>query len=544
MSKFNNIKKLNLLNSVIISIKYLLWIVFFIFQGRAIELAVTKKEIFDQLMISLVLFVTLKMFVVLCDALQSFILEYFKNIAMNEQWQTHFPKKIYRDMINKDNEVNLLFLDYFPALYDINSTLFSNNFTLITIFSFTILAFLYEGFSFGIISLPVVFFMNFFSKKIYVRKINQLNTVLFNTKSQALEWIKQYFMAYKEISKIWHNKILSLWSIEVYKPYFESTKKQTILVLYRDIITHFFVEFPFMINSAVIIVAVYYGYLSLEEMFVWIGFCQFMIQASNNYIQNQIAKEKNHIIKEKIDEILNHFRQPNTHLFSNTLIKKIDECVVTMKDGTKNILGIKPKIYLIQGDNGTGKSTLMNLILGHERADIIPDNPKFNQIINLRKSDEIRLIERESVIFNNLLDFNAQICGPITQEARTWRNKAHRTMHHLFDYDLRASWTRIFDNLECEYNNRTEVIFSSGEKVIFSFIRFLASWEPSVSLLIVDECDSFLDRERKILFAKTIQCLAKHMAIYISSHDKEFKNILLNDYAVTKNNPEILPVPG
>ena len=117
MSKFNNIKKLNLLNSVIISIKYLLWIVFFILQGHAIELAVTKKEIFDQLMIALVLFVTLKMFVVLCEALQSFTLEYFKNNAMNEQWQTHFPKKIYRDMTNKDNEVNLLFFDYFPAAY-------------------------------------------------------------------------------------------------------------------------------------------------------------------------------------------------------------------------------------------------------------------------------------------------------------------------------------------------------------------------------------------------------------------------------------------
>ena len=187
---------------------------------------------------------------------------------------------------------------------------------------------------------------------------------------------------------------------------------------------------------------------------------------------------------------------------------------------------------------------LMHLILGYERANIIPDNLKFNQIINLRKFDEIRLIERESVIFNNLFDFNAQICGPITQKVITWRNRAHDTMHHLFDYDLRESWAKIFDTLECEYNNRTEVIFSSGEKVIFSFIRFLVSWEPSVSLLIVDECDSFLDRERKILFAKTVQCLAKHMAIYISSHDKEFKNILLSDYTVTKNNPEILPVPG
>ena len=542
MIKFSNIKKLNLLNSVIISIKYLLWIVFFIFQGRAIELAVTKKEIFDELMITLVLFVILKMFVVLCDALQCFILEHFKNNAMNEQWQTHFPKKIYRDMTNKDNEVNLLFFDYFPAMYDINNTIFNNNFTLITIFSLTIFAFLYEGFSFGIISLPVIFLMNFFSKKIYVRKINQLNTVLFNTKSQTLEWIKQYFMAYKEISKIWHNKILSLWSIEIYKPYYESTKKQTILVLYRDIITHFFVEFPFMINSAAIIVAVYYDYLSLEEMFVWIGFCQFMIQASNNYIQNQIVREKNHIIKEKIGEILNHFRQPNVHLFSNALIEKIDECEVIMKDGTKNILGIKPKIYLIQGDNGTGKSTLMHLILGYERANIIPDNLEFNQLINLRKLDEIRLIERESVIFNNLFDFNSQICGPITLKTSAWRNRAHRTMHQLFDYDLKESWTQIFDNLEYEYNNRAEIIFSSGEKVIFSFIRFLVSWEPSVSLLIIDECDSFLDRERKILFAKTVQCLAKHMAIYISSHDKEFKNIVLNDYSVAKKYQGILPV--
>jgi hypothetical protein len=42
----------------------------------------------------------------------------------------------------------------------------------------------------------------------------------------------------------------------------------------------------------------------------------------------------------------------------------------------------------------------------------------------------------------------------------------------------------------------------------------------------------------------SLRCLAKHMSIYISSHDKEFKKIVLSDYTVTKNHPEILPVPG
>ena len=53
-------------------------------------------------------------------------------------------------------------------------------------------------------------------------------------------------------------------------------------------------------------------------------------------------------------------------------------------------------------------------------------------------------------------------------------------------------------------------------------MRFFCSWNEYVKLLIVDECDAFLDYENKQLFTQTLSELSKYMAIYISFHSLDF----------------------
>lgn len=526
MYKFKNSTKVNFLNASSVLLKYSLWIVFFVMQGRSIDLAVSKRDLLSKLIFTLGLLIILKMIVILLDALMIFFLEFFKNDEIYSQWKIKFPGKVYRDTALKDHEINQLFFDYLPSLFELQTMVSNNIFTLVTIFLFAILVFLYENFSIGVLFLPLVFFSNFLSRKIYLDKLNILNNIEINQKSQILQWIKQYFLSYKEISKIWNNKNLILWSQEAYKPYFENKKSKVLLTLNRDILTHFFVEFPFMLNTCMIIIAVYYSYLSLEEMFVWIGFGQFMIQVSNNYIDNQVYKQRIDILQNKICLIFSYFYEKKSAIEVSDLINIKNEYEILMQDGTKNIIGLSPKIYLIKGNNGAGKSTLMEQLMGYERINFFKNSMIFKDLVNQINPMDIRLIERDSIVFENLLNFNSQIFGPYYKDELTWKDICYKNSQYLFNDELTKKWINIFENLEYEYNNRIEKKFSSGEKVVFSFIRFLASWNSNVKVLIVDECDAFLDITNKRLFAETLNVLSKHMAVYISSHDKEFLSLL------------------
>ena len=92
-------------------------------------------------------------------------------------------------------------------------------------------------------------------------------------------------------------------------------------------------------------------------------------------------------------------------------------------------------------------------------------------------------------------------------------------MIKLLDERLANQWMKIFLSLEWNFINRKEKLLSSGEKIILSFARFFASWDRNVKLLIIDECDSFLDKVNREFFIEAVSCICLHMAVYISSHD-------------------------
>ena len=198
-----------------------------------------------------------------------------------------------------------------------------------------------------------------------------------------------------------------------------------------------------------------------------------------------------------------------------------------MQDGNVNRLSLEPGLYHIKGGNGSGKSTLMNAILGYERKDYDFKSDNFSYLVNKIDQNKVRVIDREAVIFDCFIKFTNQVCGPEASYP-TWLEPVSYSLSELLTVDLANAWMKVFKDLELEYTGRKDKILSSGERVVLSLMRFFSSWRRDVNLLIVDECDSFLDPEKKTLFINTVNELARHMAVYISCHDRLLSDALKN----------------
>jgi len=525
--KFNELRKLKTITGIIVFIKYSLWCYFFILQGKAIELAIERNKLQKELIYTLVGFILVKMVVMLCDIFQKFFIEYYKNMELKRQWSSHLPKAIYSDNHNKKNDINVLFFDYLPKLFEFKITLLLNKATIFSVFTLTTIAFIYTEFFLGIVALSLVFVLNYLSKNIFVKKIDYYQKESYHSKITILNWIEQYFSSYREISKNWQGIANTSWKNEVYKKYFISKKNQIAFYLYRDLLAQILVELPFLLNTSIVILGVYYEYLSLTQLFVWVGFSQFMINASNAYLENKITKKQVDTLSEHTVSILQNFNsQPSKDLIKNKSSDFLFSEVV-MQDDEINKLSLEPGLYHIRGGNGSGKSTLMNIVLGYERRDYDFNSTNLVYLINNIDSNKIRVIDREAVIFDCFTDFHSQILGPVAIHTR-WQEIILHSLNQLLPTNLVKEWMKVFIALEIEYIGRKDKILSSGERVILSLIRFFCSWDKKVNLLIIDECDSFLDHEKKVLFINTVNELAKHMAVYISCHDKVLSTKLEN----------------
>lgn len=516
--KFNKLVKLKTITAAIVFAKYLLWSVFFILQGKAIDLAIEKGNVSKQLVYTLFGYVTVKMVVMISDIVQKFLMERYKNIELKEQWNIHFPTNIYNDSQSNKSNINVLFFDYLPRLFELEVSSVINTVVIYCVFTLTLTAFFYTGFFWGILALLFVFVLNFISKNIYVKKIDNCHKETYDNKIKILNWVEQYFYSYREISKNWQGIAGSSWKNEIYNNYFTCKNSQASFYFYRDLIAQLLIELPFLLNTSIVILGVYYSYLSLTQLFVWVGFSQFMINASNAYLENKINKEQIKTINEQVLSILRKFHSKTISDKVNKLLDSPPISVVIMKDGQANNLSLIPSLYHIKGGNGSGKSTLMNIILGYERGRYEFKNSNLTSLLTNIKKEQVRVIDRDTIIFESLTDFNHQICGPIDPKKK-WKDAVSCSLSRLLNAKLANEWMKIFVSLESEYVIREDKKISSGEKVILSLMRFFSSWNLDVKLLIIDECDSFLDKEKKNLFVLTVTEISRHLAVYISCHD-------------------------
>lgn len=230
----------------------------------------------------------------------------------------------------------------------------------------------------------------------------------------------------------------------------------------------------------------------------------------------------------RIEEFLNLKNEQDGRMQITNSVNEIifdNVCFRYTKRQSSNILNnfsytiSKEKPILLVGNNGTGKTTLVSLILGLyelNQGHIFLENIDIKDLKKTQLRGCISYMSQEAGIFEGTLEENLLV----GQKNKININERLETLELYellagFDYNLKYPTLHNGANL------------SGGQKQIISFLRVALQ---DRSIIILDEPTNSLDRNAKYIFWKFIKkyCIAKKIFILIT-HDENIKCDLENE---------------
>mgnify|MGYP001311466983 CR=1 FL=1 len=184
----------------------------------------------------------------------------------------------------------------------------------------------------------------------------------------------------------------------------------------------------------------------------------------------------------------------------------------------------KNNSYLLKGDSGTGKTTLMMILMGIYQIDSgeIIFNENHIQDLNLMNlRTKFSYIDQQNSIFDISLRDNLKIKNDSISD--------EKILDILKDFNLNYEKKDLDKTI-----NETISNFSGGQIQRLNFIREIISGSD---VFIFDEFTSNLDQENTRLIINYIQKKMRDRIIIISSHQKEYNKIV--DYIINFDNQEL-----
>lgn len=219
------------------------------------------------------------------------------------------------------------------------------------------------------------------------------------------------------------------------------------------------------------------------------------LKAHYNYMQSILAFENT-----KASGLKNNFNQ----------VKLVDLNFGYKDKNVINHLNLefnKGKIYVIKGENGKGKSTLMKVISGlytGYKGQILLDNTPFeNYNIEYYLTHLITFLTQEDLLFDGSIKDNL-----LANDQQAMQD----IVSYLGITDLDKHITSSGENL------------SGGEKRKILLARtFLSIMENNPSLIIFDEPTYALEKETVQKVIEAIEQLANHCIVMVISHNNDFQ---------------------
>lgn len=225
---------------------------------------------------------------------------------------------------------------------------------------------------------------------------------------------------------------------------------------------------------------------------------------------NDENMNKNGYIDEKINSISFNNIDFKYDKSNNTIIKSL------------NFEIIKGDKVLIKGENGTGKSTLIKLLLGLYTP--TTGTIKFNNI-NINNINNYNIRNKIGIVSQNIFLFKGTVLYNILYGLKDiTKNDVERL---IVDYGLKDYIDKFPNGLESEINQNTFGL-SGGQSQIISFIRAVISKKE---IIILDEPTSNLDRSTSNLIISILKNKNISDILIIISHDQynfDFINKTIN----------------
>ena len=490
-------------------------------EGKIIDLLVDFDSLEFKKYILLLLMI---MIASLClSSLSSFL--YFKLQALcgnesNMDEIRHLYSISYIHLLDKDpsvlnqsinNDCNNIIIFCLSSLQKIIVSIFSVLFIIIIISRYSI-EFI------GMIFLSLILYLCiyfYFKKRLYDANKNVLNSgsEFFGALYQLVFYLKSIKMCslYNHVKKN---------EEKMFSKFFDDAKNQTILECKNDFLSNF------LSLITQILMYVFGAYLILNQHMT-IGTLVVVINYYSNILSNAqiILDFGNSVQKCKASyDRLNELKSINSSVIGNKVVNDMKKMSVKKLSfhypDCKDLFCLnydfeKGNIYQINGQNGLGKSTLLQVIAGvfgdDYKGDIRIDNTNIKEMDKYKfLLNHVSICTQEPLILENTVEYNLTLNN---------QHSTEKLRGLLMGFDLKVPLDMFLHPLNLG--------LSGGQKQKIGLIRTLLS---NADILIFDEPISALDVESKKYFEKCIKTI-KDKIIIIVSHEElkgvEVKSISL-----------------
>lgn len=294
--------------------------------------------------------------------------------------------------------------------------------------------------------------------------------------------------------------------------------------------------FLIIIKSIVYFTCVYFminNKITIGIMLIIISYFDSLFSASENIMDaSQSIKDQN-ISVNRIKEILeyNTIKEKNLKEIKNVKgmieFKNVDFSYSNEKLLENLNFAIRPnRITAITGTNGTGKTTIVDLILrlhSPTKGEILLDNINVKEIDKNSYLKEISVLNQESYLFNLSIRENFNL---VENDIKKQEEMCKLTGIDKFIKTLPKGYDTIID--ENSHN------ISGGQKRLLSLTRTLLK---DAKILIFDEATSSLDTDKIQNVINVLNELKKNHTVIVITHKKEIENIA--DEVITINDGKV-----
>ena len=276
------------------------------------------------------------------------------------------------------------------------------------------------------------------------------------------------------------------------------------------------------------------GELSIGEFTIITTYFKMMLSVISYYLNIGKSFQDSKSSFERIQELLNISEELNGEVFLEN-IDKIELKDITFKYGDNPILSNfnyslkKGKIYYIKGHNGTGKSTLLNIIIGlikeFESGSVYYNNIDMKELdIYKIRRELFSVVPQEYILEDAELE---EILNNITEARELKSNLQYKGVME----DVHKLIKKI--NIKVSKNEKNT--YSGGENQKLSIVKAILK---KSEVLIMDEPTSALDIEGTEILKEILMKLKVDKIIILISHEESMEEIsdMILDLDKIKNN--------
>lgn len=363
---------------------------------------------------------------------------------------------------------------------------------------------------------------------IYIKRSNYLNNMITkfskkqrNENDKLIGLINQTLLGLKDIQTL--NLFSSIndkynFIYESWKRIYNNKKKYS---RYKQTILKCFL---IVIKAIVYFICVYLianGKMNIAIMLIIISYFDSLFSSSENVMTASESIKEQNISVNRIREILgyNDIKEGKSKKIKN-ITGKIEFKNVFFSYNNERLLEnlnftIKPnKITAIVGTNGTGKTTIVNLILRLYRpikGEILLDDKDINDIDKKSYLKEISVLNQDTYLFNLSIRENFNL---ISKDIKRQEEICKLIGLDKFIENLPKGYDTVID--ENSHN------ISGGQKRLLSLARILLK---ESKIIIFDEATSSLDRDKIQNFITLLKSLRINHTIIVITHKEEIVNI-------------------